>query len=274
MATTIPASQVKALRDKTGISMGDCKKALVEAEGDEAKAIEILQKKYAGQMETRADKEAANGRIGAYADGQVGAVVELRCETDFVAHSDHFKAAADALARLVAKSGVTDPDQLLQAKGDDGKSGQDIVAAAYATLKENMKIARAGRIDRGVACYVHHNGLVGTVVAADADGDEVARQICMHTAAQRTLHGLTREDVDPGEVEKARERMTEQAAGKPENIVEKIVTGKMNKWYGERVLLEQPFAMDDKKTVAQVAKEAGITVSGYLKFELGVKANS
>ena len=272
MGTTIAASQVKALRDKTGISMADCKKALVEAEGNEAEAAEILQRKYAGQMQMRSEKEAANGRIGAYADGQAGALVELRCETDFVANSDQFKSAADALARLVTQSGETDPDQLMLTTGEDGKSGQDIVAAAFGTLKENMKIARAARIDHGVACYVHHNGLVGTVIAADGEGDGLARHLCMHIAAQRFLDGLTRQQVDPAKVERARELMKEQAAGKPENIVEKIVTGKMNKWYGERVLLEQPFAMDDKKTVQQVAEQAGITTSGYLKFELGVKA--
>ncbi len=273
MAATISASQVKSLRDKTGISMSYCKKALVEAEGDQTQAMDILQKQYAGQVDKRADKEAANGRIGAFVDGEAGALVELRCETDFVANSDPFKSAADALARLASKRGVTDPDQLLQTQSDDGNTGQDIIAAAYGTLKENIKLARVTRIEGGVACYVHHNGLVGTVIAADGDGSGVAKQICMHTAAQQTLDGLNRDDLDPAEIKKAREWMKDQAKGKPENIVEKIVVGKMDKWYGERVLLEQPFALDDKKTVAQVAKDAGITVSGYLKFELGVKSN-
>ncbi len=273
MAATISASQVKSLRAKTGISMSDCKKALAQADGDESQAMDILQKQYAGQMEKRADKEAANGRIGAFVDGEAGALVELRCETDFVANSDHFKSAADALARLASKGGVTDTDQLLQTKSDDGNTGQDIIAAAYGTLKENIKLARVARIEGGVACYVHHNGLVGTVIAADGDGGELGKQICMHTAAQQTLDGLSRDDIDATEVEKARELMKYQAKGKPENIVEKIVSGKMDKWYGERVLLEQPFALDDKKTVGQVAKDAGITVSGYLRFELGGKGN-
>ncbi len=273
MAATISASQVKSLRAKTGISMSDCKKALVEANGDEDQAMDILQKQYAGQMEKRADKEAANGRIGAFADGEVGALVELRCETDFVANSEHFKSAADALARLAAKGGVADPERLLQAQSDDGNTGQDIIAAAYGTLKENIKLARVARIESGVSCYVHHNGLVGTVIAADGDGSGLGKQICMHTAAQQTLDGLNRDDVDATEVEKAREFMKDQATGKPENIVEKIVSGKMDKWYGERVLLEQPFALDDKKTVGQVAKDAGIAISGYLRFELGGKGS-
>lgn len=271
MAATIAATQVKALRDKTGISMGDCKKALVEADGDESQALDILQRNHAGQMERRADKETAHGRIGAYTDGKVGALVELRCETDFVGNSEDFKSAASALAELAAKSGVTDPEQLLKTSGDDGQSGQDIIAAAYGKLKENIKLARVAKIDNGVAWYVHHNGLVGTVLAADSDGDGAAKQISMHIAAQPTLDGLIRGDVDSGEVEKAGALMREQAVGKPENIVEKIVTGKMNKWYAERVLIEQPFAIDDKKTVGQVAEQAGIKISGFLKFELGAK---
>lgn len=272
MPETITATQVKALRDKTGISMGDCKKALTESGGDEAQAIEILRRKYAGQMDMRADKEAANGRIGAYADGRVGALVELRCETDFVANSADFKSAANALAGIAARSGATAPEKLLAAKGDEGQSGQDIITAAYSKLKEKMVLARAAKLDKGAACYVHHNGLVGTVVAASGPGGEAAKQMCMHIAAQKVLDGLTREDISPAEVDKARQLMREQAAGKPANIVDKIVLGKMDKWYGERVLLEQAFAMDDKKTVGQVAKEAGITISGYLKFELGAKS--
>lgn len=270
--TTISATQVKSLRDKTGVSMGDCKKALVESAGDESQAIEILSKKYAGQMSMRSDKEAANGRIGVYADGTTGALVEFRCETDFVANNEDFKTAADAIAKVAAKTGVTDPDKLMDEKIDDGSTVKELVATTYGKLKENMSIARAEKIENGVACYVHHNGLLGAIVAADGAGDQTARQICMHIAAQSVLKGLTRDNMDPTEVEKARALMAEQAQGKPPQIVEKIVTGKMNKWFAERVLLEQPFAMDDKKTVEQVAKEAGINIAGYLKFELGSKS--
>ena len=236
MAATISASQVKSLRDKTGISMSDCKKALVQADGDESQAMNILQKQYAGQMKKRADKEAANGRIGAFVDVKAGALVELRCETDFVGSSDHFKSAADALARLASEGGVTDPDQLLQTKADDGTTGQDIIAAAYGTLKENIKLARVARIEGGVACYVHHNGLVGTVIAADGDGSGVAKQICMHTAAQQTLDGLNRDDVNATEVEKAREFMKDQATGKPENIVEILSAESMLRYYKTPVM--------------------------------------
>lgn len=265
----ITAAQVKSLRDKTGISMGDCKKALVEAGGDETQALEILKKKYADQMEKRSHKAAANGRIGGYADGKAAALVELRCETDFVANNEAFVKAANAIAQLCATSGVTDIDQLLTTAGADGRTGKDIIADAYGTLKENINLARAECIDNGVACYVHHNGLVGAALSADATGDQTAKQVCMHIAAQPILAGLNREHVEDSEIADARERMQQTAVGKPPEIAEKIVNGKMNKWYAERVLLEQPFAMDDSKTVQQVAEEAGINITGYLKLTVG-----
>jgi len=265
----ISAAQVKALRDKTDISMADCKKALVEAGGDENQALEILKKKYADQMEGRSHKEAGNGRIGAFTNGQCGALIELRCETDFVANSEAFIETANALAALVVQSGETDINKILETKDANEKSGKELIADAYGKLKENINLSRASKIDQGVGCYVHHNGRVGTVVAADGSGDQIAKHICMHVAAQQVLTGLRREDVAPDEVEQARARMMEQAQGKPPEIAEKIVNGKMNKWYGERVLLEQPFAMDDKKTVQNVADEAGINLSGYIKMEVG-----
>ncbi len=267
----ISATQVKTLRDKTGVSMGDCKQALVDANGDEKQAIEILQKRYAGKLGIRADKEAANGRIGAYTDGTVGALIELRCETDFVAGNADFKAAADEIAQIAAQSGLTDTESLMNAKGPDGKTVKEILTTAYGKLQENMVLKRAVLLQKAAAHYVHHNGKIGTLVAADKTGVETARHICMHVAAQPVLLGLKREHVNPEEVQKARDLMADEVKNKPPQIQEKIVSGKMDKWFGERVLLEQPFAMDDKKTVAQVATESGIAVLGYLKMELGGK---
>ncbi len=268
---SITAAQVKSLRDKTGVSMGDCKKALVESEGNEDQAIEILNKKYAGQLGKRADKEAANGRIGAYSDGKNGALIELRCETDFVAKSDDFRAAADAIAAIVCHSGETDVEKLATTAGADGKTVTDIIAGAYGKLKENLTLSRASIIPGGMGSYVHHNGLNGTVVAGEGDGGEIARQVCMHLAAM-PVDGLDRSAIDESEIEKAREVMMEQAKGKPPEIAEKIVTGKMDRWFSERVLLEQPFIIDDKKSVQEAAKEAGLNITGYLKYELGVKS--
>ncbi|MCG3137845.1 MAG: Elongation factor Ts [Phycisphaerae bacterium] len=269
--TTISAAQVKALRDKTGVSMGDCKNALVEAGGDETKAMELLKRKYAGKLDTRADKEAANGRIGAYVNGLIGALVELRCETDFVSANSEFAKSANALAAIAAQHRLSDPNAVLEAKGADGHSGKDIITETYGKFQEKLVIARVATIEHGVAFYVHHNGKIGSVVAASQPNPEVAKQICMHIAAQQTIDGLNREAVDPQAVAEARSFMMEEAKGKPANIAEKMVEGKLNKWYAERVLLEQPFALDDKITIGQMAKDAGMTVTGYLKFELGVK---
>ena len=213
--SNISAAQVKSLREKTGISMADCKSALVEANGDEAQAIEVLKKKYAGKLDKRADKEAANGRIGAFADGKVGALVEFRCETDFVANNEAFAKAANSLAALVASTGVTEPNQIMETAGSDGKTGKDIITEAYSQLQEKMEIARACTQEKGSAFYIHHNGLVGSLVAAEGDDKQAAKNICMHVAAQPVLAGLCREDVDPKEVEEARQMMAEQAAGKP-----------------------------------------------------------
>ena len=267
----ISAAQVKSLRDKTGISMGDCKKALVETDGNEEQALDILKKKYEGKLDTRAHKEAANGRIGAYTDGKIGALVELRCETDFVANNKDFVTAANDIAKLSADTGITDVNTLLETKGQDGRTAKDIIAEAYGKLQEKIVLERSQTIKNGAAWYVHHNGLIGTIVAAEDANPEVAKHICMHVAAQKVLSGLKRDDVNQKEVEEARSIMMEQAKGKPEEIATKIVDGKMNKWYGERVLLEQPFAMDDKKTVGQIAEEAKMKIVGYLKYELGVK---
>jgi elongation factor Ts len=268
---TITATQVKALRDKTGVSMGDCKKALVEAEGDEAQAIDLLKKKYAGKLEERADKEAANGRIGAFTNGSVGALVELRCETDFVAKNEDFTAAANALAQIVCETGETDVTKVMSTAGSDGRTGKDIITDVFGKLKENMGLEKAVSVPGGVASYVHHNGLVGTVIAADKDGDGFARQACMHVAATK-VDGLNRDSMAAEAVEAARAEMAEQAKGKPAEIVEKIVAGKMDKWFAERVLLEQAYALsEEKKSVEQVASEAGVVISGYLKMELGAK---
>ncbi len=265
----ITAQQVQALRAKTDVPMMDCKKALVESGGDETKAIEILRKRFADKMSDRAGKEAANGRIGVFADGRAGALVEMRCETDFVANNEHFSALANALAAHVAACGVTEVEALKASKLPNGRTAQELVVDAYGKLKENMNINRAARITGACAGYVHHNGKVGAVIAGDRDPGEAGRTVCMHIASTALILGLRREDVDPALVQEARERAAEEAKGKPPQIIEKIVAGKMEKWYQERVLPEQPFVMDDKKSVGAYAKEHGFSIQAYLKYEVG-----
>lgn len=266
----INAKQVQELRAETGLAMMDCKKALVETEGDKTKAKDVLRKKFADKMTDRASKETANGRIGVYAGPEAAALVELRCETDFVAGNDVFRALADRLAEHCAKTGITKVEDFKKSAMDDGETVATFMVDAFGKMKENMEIKRLQKIEGGVgACYVHHNGQVAAAIVCDKAPDEAGRQVCMHVASTALITGLTREDADPKAVAEARERATGDAQGKPEQIIAKIVDGKMNKWYAERVLLEQPFVMDDKKSVCDFAKENGFSIKAFAKFEVG-----
>ncbi len=266
----ISAKQVSALREKTGLAMMDCKKALVEAAGDDQKALDILRRKFADKMTERADRETANGRIGAYGGASGAALVELRCETDFVATNSDFRSMADKLAETSATTGVTEVESFKSAKMAGGQTVQDFLIDAFGRIKENIQVKRLARLDGTGACYVHHNGRVGTAIACDKDPGEAGRNICMHIASTPVILGLRRDDVPAGLVAQAKEKAAEEAAGKPPQIIDKIVAGKMDKWYAERVLVEQPFVMDDTKSVKQIAEENGFNILGYLKFEVGV----
>lgn len=265
----ISAKQVQALRGRTDLPMMDCKKALVEAGGDEEAALRLLRKRFADKMSERAHKETANGRIGVFSDGQSAALVELRCETDFVATNAQFAELANTIAEQVARSGVTEVEALKQSALPDGRTVNDLLTDAFGRIKENLAIRRATKIAGAGACYVHHNGRVGAAIGCDNDPGETGRHVCMHVASTATILGLVREDVDSALAEEARGRAREDAAGKPEAIIEKIVTGKMGKWYGERVLVEQAFVMDDKKTVGDFAKEHGFSIQSFCKLEVG-----
>lgn len=260
---------VQNLRVKTDLAMMDCKKALVEAGGDEARALEILRKKFADKMSDRADKEAANGRIGVFANDRAAALAEMRCETDFVGGNDTFKALADAVSAACASSGVADPEKLKAVKAPEGRTVQELVVDAFGKLKENISVKRAIRLEGPGACYVHHNGKVGAIIACDKPPGEAGRHVCMHIASTMNIAGLERKDVCPERVAEAQAKAAEGTQGKPEQIVAKIIQGKMDKWYAERVLLEQPFVMDDKKSVQQYAAEHGFAIKAFAKFEVG-----
>ena len=194
-----------------------------------------------------------------------------RCETDVAATSDQFKEAADALAEHCAKSAVTDLAGFKTSTMAGGGTVESFIAGMFGKIKENMQIRRLARIEGCGACYVHHNGKVGAAIVCDRPPGEAGRQACMHIASTPVILGLAREDVGPEAVAEARESAREQAQGKPEPIIEKIVAGKMDKWFAERVLLEQPFVMDDKQSVGEFAKNNGFHIRAYLKFEVGEK---
>ena len=269
----VTASLVKKLRDRTDLPMMDCKKALVETNGDLAEAEEILRKKFVQKAATRADRETAEGRIGISMNQPgTGGIVEMRCETNPVAINEVFVELAGRVADAVAATGTTDPEALLEAAVPEaGMPVKDAITEAFGKIQENMKIARAASLPgEAFAAYVHHNGKIGVICAFDADPGEVGRQVCMHVAHARPL-GLGRDDLPAEAVERARADAREAVPpGKPDEIVEKIVDGKLKRWYGEQVLVEQPFVMDDKKTVGEILEAVGRKVTGYCRLEVGV----
>jgi elongation factor Ts len=200
----INAKQVQALRAKTDLPMMDCKQALVATHGDEKQALELLRKKFADKMTARAEKETANGRIGVFADDKAVAMVEVRCETDFVGNNEQFKALADQIAEQCARTGIIDVEQLKAHKIAGGRTVQDLVTDAYGKFKENMGIHRAKRMEGAGACYVHHNGKVGVAIVCDVLPGEAGRHVCMHIASTAVILGVGRESVDPAADERNR----------------------------------------------------------------------
>jgi elongation factor Ts len=265
----ISAKQVQALRGKTDLPMMDCKQALVEAGGDEQKALELLRKRFADKMSTRAEKETANGRIGVFADDKGVALAELRCETDFVANNELFRQLANEIAQHCARTGILDVEQLKASALPSGRKVNDLILDAFGKFKENMGLHRLKRLEGPGACYVHHNGKIGTAIICDAPPGEAGRHVCMHIASTQVILGVVREEADPAMVADARERAMSEITNKPDQIKEKIVRGKLEKWYADRILTEQPFVMDDKKTVGAYAKENGFSIKAYLKYEVG-----
>lgn len=274
---SITAADVKALRERTGLPMMDCKAALVEAEGDAGKALDILRRKGAAAAAGKAGRETAEGRIGCYVDGPSarGALVELRCETAPVAGNEDFVRLANSLAREVAMSaGPTDPTGLLQQRllDDPGRTLCERISETVNRLRENITLARAARMSGALCSYVHHNGQVGvlTQFAGGAVDPQLASDICMQIAAMDPT-AVSRDRVDAAVVEKEMEIAREQAAatGKGVQIVEKIAQGKLNKWYSQYVLLEQPFVRDDGKSVQQVLKAAGVAVKDFVRMQVG-----
>ena len=271
----ITAGMVKALRDKTGLPMMECKKALTEAGGNEGEAIEILRKMGAGRIQKMATREATEGRIACFVDSekQRAGIVELRCETAPVARNQEFAGLAMAIAQ--ASAGVDSPAvETIGAEpvpADPSKTIATQLDEVFNRMRENMKIARLEQLRGNIGQYVHHNAQVGVLIEMSGDcSEELKTDLCMHIAALNPPC-VRREEADPKEVEGQKAAFAEQAKGKPAPIVEKIVGGKLNRWYSEFVLLEQPFVKDDKKAVGDVLKAASpdLTVTRFVRYEVG-----
>lgn len=270
------AADIKALREQTGAGMLDVKKALDEADGDKAKATEILRVKGLKGVTKREGRTTANGLVTAHVDAGVGTLLEINCETDFVAKGEKFVELADKVLAQAVASKAADAQALL-ASTVDGGTVQDLIDQAGATIGEKIEVRRVGRLEgENVVSYLHKTSpdlpaQIGVLVASTGGDAAVARDIAMHIAAFSPTV-LTRDEVDAETVENER-RVAEATAkeeGKPEAALPKIIEGRVNGYFKENVLLEQPFAKDTKKTVAKVAEEAGAEVSGFLRFKVGI----
>ena len=284
------AKDVSELRQRTQAGMMDCKKALEESSGDMDKAVEWLRKKGIARGENRAGRTASEGKIVAQVspDGKSGAIVELNSETDFVARNEVFGQTAERIARtLLADSksdGIvktTEGSPLMNARFGDSGTLAEALKQFTGTIGENIVLRRYARLsgNGAVGAYVHHNGKVGALVeitglTGDA-GQQLARTIAEHvTAGVPTVPvAVTRDDVPAELVDRERRIFSEQAAasGKPDNIIEKMVGGRIDKYFKEVTLLDQPWVRDDSKSISQLLKEAGSNVSirRFARFQIG-----
>ncbi len=280
----ITATMVKDLREKTAAGMMDCKKALQATDGDFDAAVTWLREKGLAAVAKKAGRIAAEGLVGIFHEGDVAALVEVNCETDFVAKNPDFQAFVKALAGVVAKDSPSDIDALA-GKQLDGKTVKEQLTDKIATIGENMSLRRLARAKGVLGAYSHMGGSIGVIVELDvedagkASSDTVkalAKDVAMQVAASSPTI-LVREQADASviEAEKSIAREKAKAEGKPEKILDKIAEGAANKWYAENVLLEQSFVKDDKlsvqKHVEKIAKELGtkVTVKAFHRFKVG-----
>jgi elongation factor Ts len=274
------AADVKRLRDQTGAGMMDCKNALEEANGDLEQAIELLRLKGAKDVTKRATRTAGNGLVTAELDGTTtGVLIELNCETDFVAKTDLFQQAAAEIAQAAIKSKAADRLALLNAEARPGVTVGQLIEEAGASLKEKLELGRFARFEGGyVASYLHRSDAalpptLGVLVQLDsesAESPETAKDLAQQIAAMRPLY-VTREEVPADVVEKER-RIAEQITrdeGKPEQAIPKIVEGRVNSYFKDVVLIEQAFVKDPKTTVQRVLANSGVNVTGFARFQVG-----
>jgi elongation factor Ts len=271
------AADVKRLRDQTGAGMMDCKNALVETNGDLEAAIEVLRLKGAKDVNKRATRTAANGLVTVELAGHdAGVLVELNCETDFVAKTDQFQQVAAEIARVALSSGAFDRLAVLAVEARPGVTVQELIDEAGASLKEKLELGRFARLEGGyVASYLHRSDAalpptLGVLVQLDKPNADVARDLAQQVAAMRPLY-TAREDVPADVVEKER-RIAEQITrdeGKPEQAIPKIVDGRLNSYFKDVVLTEQAFVKDNKATIKQVLAQDNLTVTGFARFQVG-----
>jgi elongation factor Ts len=279
--STISAGAVKALRDRTNAPMMDCKAALTEAAGDMEKAVEILRKRSKDIQDKKGVRETAEGRIAVHIDAgkQVGAILEMRCESAPVVKSEHFVKLAADVGRQIAEKNPATVEELLKQPfvGDPKKTVNDHIGEVVGLIRENMKPARFTRLSGGpFGGFTHHDGSIGVLLQVEgAKADEqLLRDVAIHITAMAPL-AAREEDVPASILAKEKEIALAQIAAdpknakKPANIMEKIVEGKIKAWFKEFVLVDQPFVKDDTKTVGELLKAAGLKVVRFVRYKVG-----
>jgi len=269
----VTAKLVKELREMTGAGMMDAKKALVAVEGDIEAAIDWLRTKGLAKAAKKSGRTAAEGLVGVAVEGGKGVAVEVNSETDFVAKNVEFQEMVAGIAKAALE---VDDLEALNAAELNGKAVSEVITDAIAKIGENMTLRRMAKVEGAVvASYVHNPvapglGKIGVLVALDGGDEDFARQIAMHVAAANP-QALNVEALDPAVVEKERAILTEQAreSGKPEQVIEKMIEGRMRKFYAESTLLGQDFVINPDLTVEKAAQEAGAIIVGYVRLEVG-----
>ncbi|MGH3270162.1 MAG: translation elongation factor Ts [Trebonia sp.] len=271
------SADVKRLREQTGAGIMDCKNALQEADGDLDAAIEILRRKGVKDAGKRAARTAGNGLVTAELDGNsAGVLVELNCETDFVAKNEQFQVLAGKIAEAALANKVADRLALLTTEAGQGKTVEQLIEEASASIKEKIELGRYARFEGGyVSSYLHRSDrdlppTLGVLVQLDKPSEGVARDLAQQIAAMRPQY-VTRDEV-PADVTEKERRIAEQITrdeGKPEQAIPKIVEGRVGAFYKDVVLTEQAFVKEPKQSVAQVLKADGVTVRGFARFQVG-----
>ena len=277
--SNISAAAVNELRKRTGLPMMKCKEALTRANGDMDKAIEIIRTEEKGVQVKMAGRETAEGRIAVYIDqaAQVGAILEMRCESAPVAKSEGFVALANEIAKQVALRDPKTVEELLAQPlaGEPGKTVNDRIAETMSTIRENMKPQRFKRLAGGpMGDYVHHDGTLGVLlqVKGERPDPQVLRDVCMHIAAAHPVPVAARREEVPADIvakEMEIAKAKAVATGKPPQIAEKIAEGQMKTWYAENVLVEQPFVKAPEQTVGQFLKSHGLEVVTFVRYRVG-----
>ncbi len=269
----ITAAMVKELRDTTGAGMMDAKKALTETDGDMQAAVDWLRTKGLAKAAKKSGRTAAEGLVAVAIEGSTAVALEVNAETDFVAKNAEFQGMVKTFAQAALK---VDSVDALKSAEVDGKKVEDILTDKIATVGENMTIRRLEKIEgETVTAYVHNQaaegmGKIGVLVAMKGDDNGIGRQIAMHVAAANPA-SLSEADLDAALVEREKSVLTEQAreSGKPEQVIEKMIEGRMKKFLSEVTLLGQAFVINPDQTVAEAAKEAGVEITGFVRLEVG-----